>query len=391
MERSVPALVNPELLKWARRYSGLGIQYAANKSEIDVNRLNSWESGRERPTLSQLRRLAKLYRFPIAVFYLPEPPSLKFIQPKDRRFLPGHEFAETSPELNFEFRMVSERREITLELLENISNPPKRFEVTTSLRNSPETLSHQIRQMLSVAMEEQESWREPRLAFNSWRNKLEALNILVFQTTDVPLHQMRGFSLYYSILPVIAVNRSDAYTARSFTLIHELVHLMLKTESVCDMREGEGHLSKADQRMEMFCNSVAGCVLVPRDALLSDDKLEYALDIGPAGDGAIKELSVRFCVSREVIVRRMLSLGLVKENFYALKRAQYQKSLAKRPSSKKGFVHPVTDVLSYAGKPFVGLVLENVNRGNITTADASDYLEVKLRHLNRLQNSVFGA
>lgn len=391
MAKSLSAIVNPELLKWARIYSGLDVDYAAEKSGIDVHSLKRWESDRGHPTISQLRRLAKVFHFPIAVFYLPGPPPLKTIRPRDRRFLPEFEFAELSPELNYEFRRISERREITLELLANLGTPPKRFELTATLRMPPEKLGWEIRKKLNVAIEEQSTWREVRVAFNSWRQKLEALDILVFQTTDVPLNQMRGFSLFHDVLPVISVNRKDSYAARSFTLMHELVHLMLRMESLCDMKEDISNRSKDDQFIEIFCNSVAASALVPRDALLGDDNLKYAQDLTAFGENAIRELSIRFSVSREVIVRRMLTLGLVDEDFYMKKRAQYHKEHAKRPLSKRGFINPAVDVLSYAGKPFVALALENFNRGNITTSDVSDYLGVKIKHLDSLQDSVFGA
>ena len=168
--------MNPELLKWARKYSGFDVDYAAEKSGLDAHMMSRWESGRERPSLSQLRRLAKVFHFPIAVFYLPEPPSLKATRPKDRRFLPGFEFAEASPELNFEFRRVAERREITLELLANLGTPPTQFEVTTTLQRSPEKLGCEIREMLNVTVEEQWSWREARVAFTLCANISETLS-----------------------------------------------------------------------------------------------------------------------------------------------------------------------------------------------------------------------
>ena len=201
---------------------------------------------------------------------------------------------------------------------------------------------------------------------------------------------MRGFALYYGVLPIISVNRKDSYAARIFTLMHELVHLMLRMESLCDIAEESNYHSKDDLSIEVFCNSVAACTLVPRDALLSDENLQCAQDLTTDGEMALKKMSRRFSVSREVIVRRMLTLGLVDQEFYVKKRAQYCKELALRPSTKGGFVMPATDVLSSAGKPYVSLTLENFNRGNITTSDVSDYLGIKLKHLDSLQNSVLG-
>ena len=334
MSKSVPALVNPDLLQWARKYSQLGIDYVAHNAGLEIQEITSWESGNARPSISQLRRLAKVYRLPIAAFYLPTPPAIKTRRPKDRRFLPGFELEEPTPELSFEFRRVAERREIFLELISNLSDTPRQFTAETSIHQVPEIVSAEIRQLLGVNLEEQTTWHNPRIAFGVWREKLESLGVLVFQTTTVPLDQMRGFSLYHDPLPIIAVNRKDTYTARIFTLMHEMVHLMLRTESLCDMRDEGGRIDEPDYNIEIFCNSIAASALVPSSSLLEDRRVDQARGIGLAGDKAISELSLRYSVSREVIVRRMLSLGLIDEEFYRQKRTQYQKEFNKRPYIK---------------------------------------------------------
>ncbi len=47
-------------------------------------------------------------------------------------------------------------------------------------------------------------------------------------------NEMRAFSLYYDVLPVIMVNGSDAPRGRLFSLLHEYVHLLLHTGGLCD-------------------------------------------------------------------------------------------------------------------------------------------------------------
>jgi len=115
MSRSIQALINPAILSWARALMGLDLDYVAQKAKIAPDRLVLWEAGGSRPTVAQLRKLARIYRFPIAVFYLPDPPDLKIPHPRDRRFLLGFEQEGPSPELSFEFRWAHERRQIAFE------------------------------------------------------------------------------------------------------------------------------------------------------------------------------------------------------------------------------------------------------------------------------------
>jgi Zn-dependent peptidase ImmA (M78 family) len=89
-------------------------------------------------------------------------------------------------------------------------------------------------------------------------------------------------------------------------------------------------------------------------------------------------------VSREVIVRRMLSLNLIDIRFYQEKRDQYNQEYEKRRTRRKGYPSPIIDALSIMGKSFIGLALENLNRGMITTSDFSEFVGLKIKHLDRL-------
>ena len=74
MSRSVPAIVQPTLLIWAREKSGLQLDAAATKAGIEAATLREWERGEGQPSISQLRKLGEVYKRPIAVFFLAEPP-----------------------------------------------------------------------------------------------------------------------------------------------------------------------------------------------------------------------------------------------------------------------------------------------------------------------------
>ena len=76
MPRSIPALVKPALLVWARQRSGVAIEEAAAKLKIETALLRAWENSEseERPTIAQVRKLGEIYKRPLAVFFLQEPP-----------------------------------------------------------------------------------------------------------------------------------------------------------------------------------------------------------------------------------------------------------------------------------------------------------------------------
>jgi hypothetical protein len=74
MPSSIPALVEPTMLRWARESIGLDAVAASKKLDLPDDRVAAWESGGVQPTVAQLRRAAKLYRRSLGVFYLQAPP-----------------------------------------------------------------------------------------------------------------------------------------------------------------------------------------------------------------------------------------------------------------------------------------------------------------------------
>jgi Zn-dependent peptidase ImmA (M78 family) len=57
--------------------------------------------------------------------------------------------------------------------------------------------------------------------------------VLVFQATRVDVKEMRGFSLVDVRLPVILLNGGDAHAGRTFSLLHELCHLIARDGGLC--------------------------------------------------------------------------------------------------------------------------------------------------------------
>lgn len=386
MAQSAQAILVPELLIWARKASNIPLEQVAHKLGVSTERLLSWESGEERPTIKQARRLASIYRQPFAAFYLPQPPIVIQPQLRDYRRFPGTSLAELPPAIHFEIREASDRRLIALELLEEAGMSPYSIEVVGTLDEDPELLATTLRNALNVNYEEQTRWRDARLAFNYWRSVLEDSGVFVFQSSRVELHHMRGFSIGDFPLPVVVVNRKDAYAARTFTMLHELGHILLRTSGICDLDERAGR-SPEEHVTEIFCNHLAGATLVPASQFLKEDIVRDKNKSIDWQDEEVKELSLRYGVSREVILRRLLILDLTSEEFYQTKREELIKQYKLIPK-KQGFAPPPTETVSTAGKAFIRLVLDSFSSGKITTSDVVDYLGVRLKHMNKVREAV---
>jgi len=383
----VRAIVKPELLRWARNSAGYTLPDVASKLGLASERMERWETGEDSPTIGQLRELSRVYKRPLAVFYLPRPP-IDFKPIQDFRRLPGVVRETNSPELIFEMRTAHDRREAALELFQALEMDPPAFALIDDISTLPESLAAKIRSSTGITEFEQFGWRSDEYAgFNAWRKSVEGMGVLVFQATEVEdTSEMRGFSITDMPLPAIVVNSKDGPTARNFTLMHELCHIVLRQGGLCDLQE-EGDRPPERQKLEVYCNRVAGAVLVPSDSLLRDERVKQrASDDSDLAD--IDRLASRYSVSPDVILRRLLILDRLSKMAYqeSVDKLEERRARFSRPGDP-GFVHPANKAFSRAGPFFSRLALESYRQDRITDSELSDLLEVRLKHLPKIEAS----
>lgn len=378
-------------MAWARKSAGFSIPEAAKKIGVKKEKIEAWESNEDKPTVVQLRKLAQVYKRPLSTFFLSEVPP-DFTIPHDFRRLPGEVAFIYSPRLLFELRQANERRQVALELYEELGEAPKAFPLTANISDNQEVVAARIRNALGISPEIQRNWRKSYTAFREWKTRLEALDVLVFQISGIPSSEVRSFALAETVLPVIAVNRSETPNARIFSLMHEFCHLMLRQSSICDFEE-DGYRADLDERTEEFCNGVAGETLVPRKYLVNEPILLRASQgVMQWAEHDIQELSNIYCVSREVIVRRLLTLGRASEEFYRHKRAEYITEYLtfkkKQKEKQRDFGENIGRKCASILGNFARLVMQSYYRDRITLSDVSGYLGIKLRHLPELERSL---
>ena len=63
---------------------------------------------------------------------------------------------------------------------------------------------------------------------------------------------------------------------------------------------------------------------------------------------------------------------------------------ARKASNDQGFAPPHQLALLSAGRMFVSLVVENLNRDRITASDFSDYLQIRTKHIAEVQQEYAG-
>src|SRR3954454_22128614 len=175
--------------------------------------------------IEEVRAAAKLYRRPLAVFFLPEPPK-SFDAMHDFRRHAGAQASEWTPELHGEYRRGLQQRETILELLELEHHLPRtawRVDVSGTDEHLASLARKQLLESDRVALPRGPRKTYPREHLNAWTALLEEAGILVMATAggEVKRSEMRAFSIYNDHVPVIAVNGTDWVRGRLFSLLHE--------------------------------------------------------------------------------------------------------------------------------------------------------------------------
>jgi Zn-dependent peptidase ImmA (M78 family)/transcriptional regulator with XRE-family HTH domain len=383
------APVNPRVLVWARQDSGWALEEVARKLAVKVERLQAWESGEKRPTVRQVQNLAKFLHRPLSTFFQPNPPDLPPLAAEYRRLTdvtPGEE----SPLLRLALRQMINRRQAALDLFDELGDSVPVFRGVAHLSETPAEVGLRLRQLLELDDAAQLAWTSEWQAWRAWRAAVEAAGVLVFQFTKVELEEVRGLSLLDAPLPVVGINSKERVPeAKAFTLLHEVVHLMLAAghEELPALKEKRTGPQWLD--VERFAESAASHALVP-EALLQAHAASMA---GNAGNWTLQEvrrLARRFWITPLAMATRLRESGLMSWGRYHAWRSEWQDHVSKLPKRGGGFATPAEKTFNRYGRPFVQLVLEAMSVNRITSVDAARYLDLKYQHFDQLKNILNG-
>ena len=386
--RSMPALVEPSVLRWARESIGLTPLAAARKIDVPDGRIDEWESGAVQPTIAQLRRAADAYKRPLGVFFLPRPPE-DFDAMRDFRRHGIIVASGWSPELHGEFRRAQVQREFTLELADieddelpvvwRLDDLPDEDEAIAAMARA-ELLGH-------APLPLPQGSSTPYGHLNAWTAALEDAGVLVMATGHggVATNEMRAFSLYFDTLPVIVVNGSDVARGRLFSLLHEYAHLLLHTAGLCDTVT-DLRPTTPDRALEARCSAIAAAMLMPRDAVLANPDVAAREHDPERWDyETLRTAASPYGVSAEAFLRRLLTLKRVSRAFYQARRGEFLAAYEREEDRERGgggnwYRNTARDL----GKGYVRRVADAHRRHVIDSYTAASFLNVKVGQIAQL-------
>ena len=390
--KAVEVGVEPSVLVWARTSLGMTIPEAARSSHLGEPLIEALEGGTARLDISMLKALASAYKRSTAALLLLQPPVEPSV-PEDFRTLPREETLPLSKKTRLAMRRARRLQAIARELKGRPGTLLSDRVGEIGLVDDREDAARRLRDVLDVPFDVQVRWKDAPEAFNGWRTALERLNVLVLKL-PMDMTEARAFSFVEDDLPVIAINSNDSPNGMIFSLLHELGHLALHNGGLCIPArtvtwEFGSPVPEEKGRVEVFCNHMAGAILVPREQLMGQPLVKHTEHPREWSNRELDALAKVFHASREVVLRRVLYMGKTSTAFYARKHEEW--SEGREPTGPRGGGggrRIPRECVSQHGRPFVSLVLESYRNERITYNDVADYLNVKVKHIRAIEKLI---
>jgi Zn-dependent peptidase ImmA (M78 family) len=241
---------------------------------------------------------------------------------------------------------------------------------------------------MGVAGNVPRKWRDSSDAFNILKGQLESMGVLVFQLQLTPRGQkepgIRGFSAWNDHAPLVAVNTGYNASAKLYSLVHELGHLISRSDSSCLAYSGPG--SAKEPGSERWCELFAAAFLLPESRVT-----EYMAGLGYARDGELADagevarIAGKMQVSVRAMALRLIDLGYSPRGLYGVIEREFQTSDRKGGKSFGPTRDRVARRLAETGPRLGGLLVDGIRRRSLSLRESASYLRVHPSEMRTLE------
>ena len=387
------AFITAKVFKWARESAKMAEEIAALKIAVPVEKLREWEAGESFPTIRQAKKLAKAYKRPFALFFLPDIPN-DFQPLQDFRIAGSKELSTSSI---FIIREIQQKQawisEVNEENNENIVPFVGRF----SLNDSPITVANDILKTLNINPLKYKT-NNP---ISEWIVKAESNGIFISRTSFIHSRlkldssEIQGFAIADNYAPFVFVNSDDWNAPQLFTLIHELAHIWISQTGISNDLEPSIRNKEGYNPIELFCNEVAANALIP---------IEFVENLNQKAFTTATEVyknAKKLGVSPFALLVRALNLNIISLSSYKklkveadfefsefLKR-EAEKKARQKQKEKSGDPNYFLLQLNRNSRLFTQTVLDAFRRGYLEPTQASSLLNVKVNKFPKLEAQMY--
>ena len=387
-----PSIIKPKVVRWVRTRLGYTEDECAALLGIKKDRFVAMENGEWPVSMTNATKLAQLVLKPVAMLMGSNPPIFK-PGVADFRTVGNDEISNASIQLEATLLHAQECQNWYADMREDSGYAPFPFEGCISLRTPVEEAAAMVKKLLAISDSVRSQCKNGDAYYKLIVSRIERNNILVMQNGNVGnnnnqklnVEEFRGFALSDRYAPLIFINTSDSVNARTFTLIHEFVHLLLGNTGVSSPESDPD----PPNRVEQYCNAVAAEYLIPKKVLI-----KYCESCAPVDYEKLYKLASHQRISFAVVVisafKHRLISKLKFDEFYSQYSAAVKKNRLKAKKKSGGPSFEVV-VAKRFGLPFIKAVLTEVKYGSLNPSDACHLLSIKeMKSTERLGAYVWG-
>ena len=385
--------IKEDIFRWARENAKLSTEEAAHKlgfkdslKSTAVEKVMALENGERDVSRALLFKMAQQYRVPLLTFYLDRPPKIGD-RGKDFRTLPGTFGKKESANVDVLIRDIRARQSTIREtLIDSDEEIRLEFIGKHTVESGVITVVDTIREVLGLDLAEFRRQKSIKAVFQYLRQQVEAAGVFVVLNgnlgshhTNISVEAFRGYSISDDIAPLILINDHDAKSAWSFTLMHEMTHLIL----------GQTGISGVNNKLkvEQFCNDVASELLLPQ---VEFERFRIANNNFDDLVAEISEFAKYKRLSSSHIAYRLYKRGDINRplwghlrEFFREQWLESQKQARRKDKSQPG--GPSYYVIkNYKLGSLVGLVRRMTSSGVLTTTKAGMLLGVRPIKVHRV-------
>ena len=385
------AFITPNVLKWARESARMSEEVAASKVSVSIDKIKAWEEGTQQPTIHQAETLAKAYRRPFALFFLPEIP---------RDFQPLQDFRrKTAKPLGtasiFIIREIQQKQAWISDVYEENHDQKLSIVGKYSIKDNPIEVADDIITTLDINPFHY-SLEKP---IREWIEKAESRGIFISRTSFIhsrlklDSEELQGFTISDQYAPFVFVNSEDWDAPQLFTLVHELAHIWIAESGISNEIEPEISFKETLHPIELFCNEVAANALMPISIMRS-----LNVHIFDSSKDVFKTAKA-FGVSSFALLYRAFNLDMIDIGMYRSLKDEAQKEFENyllreevKKSQKKepmGGPNPYLLRLNKNSRLFTQIVLDAFRGGFIDPAQASSLLNTQVNNFHKLEAQLY--
>jgi Zn-dependent peptidase ImmA (M78 family) len=390
------ALINKETLHAICESKQVTCTYIARETRFIKDKIEKWTDPSDslRPTFLQAKKIARCLHVPFAGLYMcpADVPLHKLPKIKNYRTIPKGSSADDSS-LNIAVADLLQAKRFYVETKAELGEAIQSFSVRINARYG-EILrwAQEIRNVFELDLDTQFHTTSPRKFYLYVRQRIERQGIFVHCFTDVDLEIARAVALYDDTTPIIGINEDDRPPAKTFSIIHELTHILKRQSSLCN----EMYSSFTQNQEEVFCNAVAGEVLMPQGALkvfLKKWKSDETLSVEH-----IQEIADRFSVSKEATIRRLLEIGRIEQTTYTayldefrrnIEREREEQRLARKEGHAQGIPRiPYREAIDRTSSELCRMLFRGYAEELFSKQDVSRYLGIGQQYVDKFLREV---